>query len=400
MTNPLLQLGQAGQSIWLDYLHRKLIEDGELRRLIEDDGLKGMTSNPSIFEKAIGEGTDYDDRLEAALQAGDLEPMALYERLAIADIQAAADLFRPVHEQLRGADGYVSLEVSPNVAMDTQATIDEARRLWRAIDRPNVMIKVPGTQAGPAAVRQLVGEGINVNVTLLFGLDAYRAVAEAHMSGLEAFKASGGDLSKVHGVASLFVSRIDTQIDAEIDRRLAAGAGARATWLKATRGRVAIANAKIAYQLYLEMVDSPRWKALAHAGALPQRLLWASTGTKDPAYSDVLYVETLIGPDTINTMPPKTLAAFRDHGQVRPTLTAGLEEARAVLAAAERLGLDLDGVTEGLIAAGVRQFAEAFDHLLDAIAAKRAHILGSGKPPQASGGPDRDRAGQAPPNHS
>lgn len=266
MTNPLLQLGQAGQSIWLDYLHRKLIEDGELRRLIEDDGLKGMTSNPSIFEKAIGEGTDYDDRLEAALQAGDLEPMALYERLAIADIQAAADLFRPVHEQLRGADGYVSLEISPNVAMDTQATIAEARRLWRAIDRPNVMIKVPGTQAGPAAVRQLVGEGINVNVTLLFGLDAYRAVAEAHMSGLEAFKASGGDLSKVHGVASLFVSRIDTQIDAEIDRRLAAGAGARATWLKATRGRVAIANAKIAYQLYLEMVDSPRWKALAHAG--------------------------------------------------------------------------------------------------------------------------------------
>lgn len=399
MTNPLLQLGQAGQSIWLDYLHRKLIEDGDLRRLIEDDGLKGMTSNPSIFEKAIGEGTDYDDRLEAALRVGDLAPMALYERLAIADIQAAADLFRPVHERLKGADGYVSLEVSPHLAMDTQATVAEARRLWRAIDRPNAMIKVPGTQAGPAAIRELVGEGINVNVTLLFGLDAYRAVAEAHMAGLETFKASGGDVAKVHGVASIFVSRIDTQIDAEIDRRLAAGAGPDAAALSALRGRVAIANAKVAYQNYREMIEGPRWKALAEAGALPQRLLWASTGTKDPAYSDVLYVETLVGPDTINTMPPKTLAAFRDHGQVRPTLTAGIEEARTVLAAAARLGLDLNGVTERLIAAGVRQFAEAFDHLLDAIAAKRAHILGSGKTPRAGGGPDRVRGGHAPPNH-
>jgi len=376
MTNPLLQLGQAGQSIWLDYLHRKLIEDGELRRLIEDDGLKGMTSNPSIFEKAIGEGSDYDDRLEAALQAGDLEPMALYERLAVADIQAAAELFRPVHARLGGADGYVSLEVSPRLAMDTQATIVEARRLWRAIHRPNVMIKVPGTQAGPGAIRQLVGEGVNVNVTLLFGLEAYRAVAEAHMAGLEAFKAAGGDVAQVHGVASLFVSRIDSQIDAEIDRRL--GAGADADSLSALRGRVAIANAKVAYQRYLEMVESPRWKALAEAGARPQRLLWASTGTKDPAYSDVLYVEALIGPDTINTMPPKTLAAFRDHGQVQPTLTAGLEEARRVLAAAERLGLDLNGVTDRLIETSVRQFAEAFDQMLAAIAAKRVRMRGGG----------------------
>lgn len=399
MTNPLLQLGQAGQSIWLDYLHRKLIEDGELRRLIEDDGLKGMTSNPSIFEKAIGEGTDYDDRLEAALQAGDLEPMALYERLAIADIQAAADLFRPVHERLRGADGYVSLEVSPYLAMDTQATIAEARRLWRAIDRPNVMIKVPGTQAGPAAIRQLISEGINVNVTLLFGLDAYRAVADAHMAGLEALKAAGGDVSRVHGVASIFVSRIDTQIDAEIDRRLAAGPGPDAAALRALRGQVAIANAKVAYQHYLKMIEGPRWKALAEAGARPQRLLWASTGTKDPAYADVLYVETLVGPDTINTMPPKTLAAFRDHGQVRPTLTAGLEEAQQKLADAERLGLDLDGVTARLIEAGVAQFAEAFDHLLAAIADKRVRILGPGQDPRSGVRPDRARGGHAPPNH-
>ncbi|HEX7947890.1 MAG TPA: transaldolase [Phenylobacterium sp.] len=395
MTNPLLELGQAGQSIWLDYLHRTLMEDGELQRLIEDDGLKGVTSNPSIFEKAIANGTDYDDRLTAALQADDLAPIALYERLAITDIQAAADLFRPLHDRLRGADGFVSLEVSPYLAMDAQATVSEARRLWRAIDRPNVMIKVPGTKAGPDAIRQLVGEGINVNVTLLFGLDAYRAVTDAHMRGLETFKAAGGDVGKVQGVASLFVSRIDTQIDAEIDRRLAAGAGAHATWLRAARGRVAIANAKLAYQSYLDIIESPRWKALADAGARPQRLLWASTGTKDTAYSDVRYVEALIGRETINTMPPNTLAAFRDHGQVRPTLTAELEEARAVLAAAERLGLDLDGVTERLIAAGVEQFAQAFDHLLAAIADKRARILGRGPGPR-SGDPT---GGRRPPIH-
>lgn len=399
MINPLLQLGEAGQSIWLDDLHRELIEGGELKRLIEDDGLKGMTSNPSIFEKAIGEGADYDDRLASALRAGDLEPMALYERLAIADIQAAADLFRPLHERLSGADGYVSLEVSPHVAMDVQATVAEARRLWRAIDRPNVMIKVPATAAGPAAVRQLVGEGINVNVTLLFGLDAYRAVAEAHMRGLEAFKAAGGDLTKVHGVASLFVSRIDGQIDREIDRRLAAGAGARASWLRALRGRVAIANAKVAYQLYLDLVESPRWAALAEAGARTQRLLWASTGTKDPAYSDVLYVEALIGRDTISTLPPKTLAAFRDHGRVRPTLTAGLAEARAVLAAAERLGLGLDGVTEDLVAAGVRRFADDFDRLVDAIAAKRAYVRGAGSTPPDDRRRDRARGDPASSDH-
>jgi transaldolase/glucose-6-phosphate isomerase len=384
MTNPLLDLERAGQSIWLDYLHRSLIEDGRLRRLIEDDGLKGMTSNPSIFEKAIGEASAYDDRLAAALRAGDFEPMALYERLAIADIQAAADVFRPVYDRLNGADGYVSLEVSPYLAMDTEGTVAEARRLWRAVDRPNVMIKVPGTRAGSPAVRQLIGEGVNVNVTLLFGIDAYLAVAEAHMSGLETFKAAGGDVTKVHGVASLFVSRVDTQIDAEIDRRLAAGAGADAAALGALRGKVAIANAKLAYQRYLQMTGSARWRALAAAGAAPQRLLWASTGTKDPTYSDVLYVEALVGPETINTMPPKTLAAFRDHGRIGPTLTAGLDEARRVLAAAERFGLDLDGVTERLIETGVRQFGEAFDRLLAAIAIKRVQLLAAQHRPAAA----------------
>ena len=242
----------------------------------------------------------------------------LYEHLAIADIQAAADAFRPTYDRLNRADGYVSLEVSPYLAMDTEATIAEARRLWRAVDRPNLMIKVPGTKPGVAAIRALIGEGINVNVTLLFGLEAYLAVAEAHTAGLEAFRfAGGGDVAKVHGVASFFVSRIDGVIDKAIDERAAKGAADTAA-LKALRGKVAIANAKVAYQRYLELIASARWRALAEAGAAPQRLLWASTGTKDPAYSDVLYVETLIGPDTVNTMPPATMDAFRDHGEVAP----------------------------------------------------------------------------------
>jgi transaldolase / glucose-6-phosphate isomerase len=376
MINPLLELGKAGQAIWLDYLHRRIIENGELKRLIEEDGLKGMTSNPSIFEKAIGDGGDYDDRLATALAEGDLEAGALYETLAIADIQAAADQFRPVYDRLNGADGYVSLEVSPYLAMDTEATVAEARRLWRAVDRPNLMIKIPGSNPGTPAIRRLVGEGLNINVTLLFGLDAYLAVADAHMAGLESLKAAGGDISKVHGVASFFVSRIDTQIDKEIDRRLEAGAGTTAEALRALRGKVAIANAKIAYQRYLAMLETPRWKALAAAGATPQRLLWASTGTKDPAYSDILYVETLIGPDTINTMPVKTLDAFRDHGTVRPSLTEAPGEAQDILASADRLGLDLNGVTDGLVLSGVRQFAEAFDKLLGTVAVKRVNLLG------------------------
>ena len=376
MTNPLLQLTQAGQSIWLDYLHRKILDGGELRRLIAEDGVRGMTSNPSIFQKAIGEGDDYDDRIRAILQAGDLEPAALFEKLAIADIQAAADQFRPTYDRLNGADGYVSLEVSPYLAMDTEASIAEARRLWRAVDRPNTMIKIPGTKAGVPAIRKLIGEGVNINVTLLFGLDAYQAVAQAHMEGLEALKVAGGDLAKVHGVASFFVSRIDTEIDKEIDRRLEAGAGQNADELKALRGKVAIANAKAAYQLYLQMLETPRWKALAQAGAPPQRLLWASTGVKDPAYPDVLYAEALIGPDTVDTMPPKTLDAFRDHGRVRASLTQDVDAARAVLSSADRLGLDLQGVTEGLVAKGVRLFSDAFDELLKAVAEKRARMLG------------------------
>ena len=375
MTNPLQQLTEAGQSIWLDYMHRKLMESGELKRLIAEDGVTGMTSNPSIFEKAIGEGADYDDRIEAAMAEGDLSPMELYEKVAIRDIQDAADVLKPVWDRTTGRDGYVSLEVSPYLALDTDGTIHEAERLWKAVGRPNLMIKIPGTPAGVPAIAAVIGQGINVNVTLLFGLDPYLAVAEAHIQGLEYLKAHGGDVSKVHGVASFFVSRIDTQLDKEIDRRVKA-ADSQTEKLKALRGKVAIANAKIAYQKYQEMIGSKRWKALAADGAAPQRLLWASTGTKDPAYSDVLYVETLIGPDTVNTMPTKTLEAFKDHGKVAPTLTEGVEDAQKVLEAQARLDLDLNRVTAALVTEGVGSFSDAFDKLLGAVASKRTQILG------------------------
>ena len=375
MTNPLQRLAEAGQSIWLDYMHRKLMETGELKRLIEEDAVTGMTSNPSIFEKAIGEGGDYDDRIQAALDQGDLEPTELYERLAIKDIQDAADQLKPVWDRTKGVDGYVSLEVSPYLAMDTEGTIHEARRLWHAVNRQNLMIKIPGTGPGVPAIRETIGQGINVNVTLLFGLDAYQAVAEAHLAGLEDLKAKGGDVSKVHGVASFFVSRIDTQIDKEIDRRVRA-ADSQTEKLKAIRGKVAIANAKIAYHRYLEMLETPRWQVLADAGAAPQRLLWASTGTKDPAYSDVLYVESLIGQGTVNTMPTKTLEAFKDHGEVQLTLTTEVEEARQVLVSEDRLGLDLKRVTAKLVVDGVQSFSDSFDQLLAAVASKRAEILG------------------------
>ncbi|CAN7624338.1 transaldolase [Phenylobacterium sp. LjRoot219] len=375
MTNPLLQLAQAGQSIWLDYLDREILESGELDRLITEDGLRGVTSNPTIFNKAITGGDAYDARIKALLAKGDAQPDALYEQLAVADIQAAADHFRPAYDRLGGADGFASLEVSPKLADNSEGTIAEARQLWGAVNRPNLMIKVPGTKAGTPAIRQLVSEGINVNVTLLFGLQAYLDVAEVHMAGLEAYQASGGDVAKVHGVASFFVSRIDTAIDKAIDARVQAG-DAEAAALKALRGKVAIANAKVAYQHYLDLVREDRWKALAANGAAPQRLLWASTGTKDPTYFDVLYVDTLIGPDTINTMPPATIDAFRDHGTVAPTLQADLDGARRVLAETQRLGLDLDGVTDQLVVDGVKLFAKSLDELLTALAAKRLQLKG------------------------
>jgi transaldolase/glucose-6-phosphate isomerase len=376
MSNSLRDLAAAGQAIWLDYLHRKILENGELSRLVEVDGVTGLTSNPTIFHKAIGESAAYDDALSTLVGGADGEVVDLYERLAVADIQAAADRLRPLWDRLEGRDGFVSLEVSPHLAHNTEGTLNEARRLWREVGRPNLMIKVPGTAAGVPAIRTLIGEGINVNVTLLFSIDAYLAVAEAHMAGLEDRRVAGGDVSTVHGVASFFVSRIDGQIDARIDRRLGKAAAGERPALSRLRGRIAIANAKVAYQRYLELIATPRWRSLAEAGAAPQRLLWASTGTKDPAYSDVIYVENLIGPDTVDTMPPATLDAFRDHGRVSETLTEAVDAAEKDLAEAGRLGLDLPGVTAFLTVDGVEKFVQSFDDLLGAVAVKRQTILG------------------------
>lgn len=377
MVNRLQALEAEGQAVWLDYLDRSFLAEGGLARLIEEDGLTGVTSNPSIFEKAIGHGNDYDEQIAQLVRGGETDLAAVYERLAVTDIQAAADALRPVYDRLDGADGFASIEVSPALALSTQGTIDEARRLWAAVDRPNLMVKVPGTREGVPAVRALTTEGINVNITLLFAIDMYQAVAEAFLAGLEDRVAQGRDISRMASVASFFVSRVDTAIDGKIDARVAAG-GDDAAALSALRGRVAIANAKLAYQGYLELIASDRWRALARQGARPQRLLWASTGTKDPAYSDVYYVETLIGRDTINTMPPKTVDAFRDHGTVAPTLTADIAGERRVLAEADRLGLDLAGVTSDLVTEGVEKFSDAADALLTAIGKSRDRLAGAG----------------------
>jgi transaldolase/glucose-6-phosphate isomerase len=375
MTHRLHALEAQGQAVWLDFVDRGFLADGGLKRLVAEDGLTGVTSNPSIFEKAMGHGEGYDAGFRETLARGDVSVTALYESGAIADIKAAAADLRPVYDRLNGRDGYVSLEVSPYLARDTQGSIEEARRLWAAVGEPNLMVKVPGTAQGTPAIRQLIEDGLNINVTLLFSRDAYQAVAEAYLAGLEARVAKGLPVDRIASVASFFVSRIDTQIDKAIDARVKAG-DAQSEALKSLRGKVAIANAKLAYAWYEAMIASDRWKALAAKGAMPQRLLWASTGVKDPAYPDTLYIDELIGPDTVNTMPPKTMDAFRDHGTAAPALTADLDAARHVIAETRRLGLDLDGVTAALVDDGVKQFADAFDALLGAVAGKRAEILG------------------------
>ena len=374
--NTLKSLGEAGQAPWLDFIERRFVADGKLKELVERDGLRGVTSNPSIFEKAMGHGSEYDDEMKSIVGAGENDVSAMYQACAITDIRAAADVLKPVWDQTEGADGYVSLEVSPYLALTTEPTITEANDLWRRVDRRNLMVKVPGTDEGVPAIRRLIADGVNINVTLLFSLDAYKTVLEAYLQGLEERHGKGEDISHLASVASFFVSRIDGKIDGAIDKRVAAG-DPEADALKAVRGKVAIANAKLAYQHYLEVSASPRWQALEAAGANPQRLLWASTGTKDKAYSDVLYVDQLIGADTVNTMPPATMDAFRDHGTVAPTLAADVDAARHTLAEADRLGLDLPGVTRDLVAEGVQSFADAFDALLGAVAAKRVALLGS-----------------------
>ncbi len=373
--NPLQTLEKYGQSPWLDFIQRSYVENGSLAGLVRDDKLKGVTSNPAIFEKAMGHGTDYDTQFKAIVAAGNTDASEIYETLAIDDIKAAADVLKPVWDETKGVDGYVSLEVSPYLGMHTEPTIVEARRLWKAVAKPNLMVKIPGTEPGVPAIRTAISEGINVNVTLLFSLDAYKKVLEAYIAGLEDRHARGESVAGIASVASFFVSRIDGLIDKAIDARLKEGDKDSDT-LKMLRGKVAIANAKIAYQHYLEVSASPRWKTLQEAGAMPQRLLWASTGVKDKAYSDVLYCEELVGADTVNTMPPATMDAFRDHGTVRNALIEDVDGARRILADAERLGLDLDGVTRKLVKDGVDSFADAFDALLGAVAAKKAEMAG------------------------
>jgi len=364
LENPLRALAVFGQSVWLDYIRRSLITGGELRRLIDEDGLRGVTSNPAIFEKAIAGGSDYKDVLEAA-DARSLDPKSLYERLAVRDVQDVADALRPVYEGTDRRDGYVSLEVSPLLAYDTAATLDEARRLWRAVGRENLMIKVPATAQGVPAVGQLIAEGINVNATLLFARDVYEQIAGAYLTGLERFVADGGDPARVASVASFFVSRVDTALDEVIADRLAGTATERQkALLRSLGGRVAIANAKLAYQRYGEIFDGPRWQALARRGAQTQRLLWASTSARNPSYSDVVYVEALVGPDTVNTIPRATFDAFRDHGRARATLIEDLEAARDTMATVADVGISMQQVTDDLLNSGVRLFAESFEKLL------------------------------------
>ena len=369
----LQALLDLGQSVWLDYLRRGMLESGELQRMI-DDGLRGMTSNPTIFEHAIGGSTDYDHAL-SRVAASPRTDREIFELLAVEDVRTAADAFRPVYDASQGADGFVSLEVSPTLARDTAGTIGEARRLWAAVDRPNVMIKVPGTREGWPAIERLLTDGINVNITLLFSLEHYRQVAEAYLRALEARRQAGQAIDRVASVASFFVSRVDT----EVDRRLDA-TGARPS---ALRGKIAIANARLAYAWFRDLLDSPRWRALAASGAKPQRLLWASTGTKDPAYSDVLYVDSLIGADTINTLPPQTLQLFEDHGTVRETLAGDAAEAQRVMDGLRAVAIDFDDVARVLEREGVEKFAHSFETLLGVIAAKRK-TLAAAAPPRHS----------------
>jgi transaldolase / glucose-6-phosphate isomerase len=373
LENPLRALGVHGQSVWLDYIRRTLITSGELQRLIEEDGLRGVTSNPAIFEKAIAGSSDYADILEAP-GASALDPSVLYERLAVRDIQDAADVLRPVYDQTATRDGYVSLEVSPLLAYDTAATLEEAKRLWRTVARDNLMIKVPATPEGIPALQQLIAEGINVNVTLLFAQDSYERAAEAYITGLETLASRGGDLKRVASVASFFVSRIDTAIDALLDARLQPAGDAREQGLvRGLGGRVAIANAKLAFQRYQELFSGARWQALAERGAQTQRLLWASTGTKNASYRDVLYVEELIGPDTVNTIPPPTFAAFRDHGRPRASLTEDVEAAYDTMHTLAEAGIVIEDVTDTLLGEGVQLFADAFAKLLKAIETQSRH---------------------------
>jgi len=369
--NALLGLQKYGQSVWLDYIRRNIILNGDLQKLIDQDGLRGITSNPSIFEKAISGSNDYTDLLTQLGKQG-LPTGQIYERIVVRDIQDSADKLLPVYKSTNRRDGYVSLEVSPTLARDTQGTIEEARRLWKAVNRPNIMIKVPGTPEGVEPVRRLTSEGLNINITLLFAQEAYVAVAEAYLDGLEAALKAGKDISGIASVASFFVSRIDTLVDSTIEERLKTAKGDDVQLLESLRGKVAIANAKQAYRYYQKMIESPRWKSLAARSAQSQRLLWASTSTKNPKYRDVLYIEELIGPDTVNTIPPATMDAFRDHGVLRRTLDTDLAAADKTMSDLEKAGISMKQVTGKLLDDAIRLFDDAFTQLHQVVEQKRA----------------------------
>jgi transaldolase len=371
--NALFGLQKYGQSVWLDYIRRNIILNGDLQKLIDQDGLRGITSNPSIFEKAIAGSNDYTDLLTELGKQG-MPTGQIYERIVVRDIQDSADKLLPVYKSTNRRDGYVSLEVSPTLARDTQGTIEEARRLWKAVNRPNIMIKVPGTPEGVEPVRRLTSEGLNINITLLFAQEAYIAVAEAYLDGLEAALKAGKDISGIASVASFFVSRIDTLADSMLDERLktATPPPQDQELLQSLRGKVAIANAKQAYRYYQKMIETPRWKALAARGAQSQRLLWASTSTKNPKYRDVLYIEELIGPDTVNTIPPATMDAFRDHGVLRRTLDADLAAADKTMSDLEKAGISMKQVTGKLLDDAIRLFDDAFTQLHQVVEQKRA----------------------------
>ena len=371
--NSLKQLGTLGQSIWLDYIRRDLIAGGGLRHLIEEDGLRGMTSNPSIFEKAIVDSHDYDEDIRAMALEGK-DAAAIYETLSQRDVQSAADEFRPLYDKTDGNDGYVSLEVNPHLAHDTNKTMEEALRLWAALKRPNVLIKVPATADGLPAIQQLISEGVSVNVTLLFGLPRYRQVVEAYIAGIEARAAQGKPVNHVASVASFFISRIDALVDPLLEKLIAQG-GKAADLAKKLRGQVAIASAQMAYQIYKEIFGSDRFRKLAAMGAAVQRLLWASTSTKNPDYSDVKYVEALIGPDTVNTAPLETLDAYRDHGEPKARLEQDIKDARRVLVRLAELGINIDTVTRQLEDEGVEKFNKPFDKLMETLAQRSPRHL-------------------------
>ena len=371
MTNPLLELKTLGQSIWLDDIDRRDLRSGRFGRLIDEDGLSGATGNPTIFEHSITHDTTYDEQIQQLIPE-ETSAQEIYEALAITDEQTVADLLRPVYERTGGQDGFVSIEVSPYLAHDTEKTLAEVRRFWHTIDRPNLMVKIPSTPAGIPAIRQALAEGININITLMFSLDNYRQVAQAYLSALEERLAVGKDISRIASVASFFVSRVDVLVDQLLqDKIKATSPGAEQQQLKALQGKAAIANARLAYQEFKRLFGTPRFEALRQHGARVQRPLWASTGTKNPAYRDVLYVEELIGPNTVNTMPLKTLESFRDHGRVRLSVEEDIPQAQAVLAALEAAGIDYEQVTRQLQDEGVQKFIDSFDKLFRCIESKR-----------------------------